>query len=152
MGESEDDPFALAAGAASGGQGGRGTGPAKEVASTNGPFHGEDRHYAMDRPTPFRLESGPTTAGMKKHDKSPTLTPALLEAVGLALGGDWQGAHAIAQEHEDDDIANWIHAVAHRMEGDLGNARYWYRRCGRKLREGTSTDAELREIRAALTG
>jgi hypothetical protein len=38
------------------------------------------------------------------------------------------------------------------MEGDLGNARYWYRRCGRKLREGTSTDAELREIRAALTG
>ena len=88
---------------------------------------------------------------MKKHDTSPTLAPALLEAVDLALGGDWQGAHLIAQEHEEDEIANWIHAVVHRMEGDLGNARYWYGRCGRKLREETSTGAELREIRAALT-
>jgi hypothetical protein len=37
------------------------------------------------------------------------------------------------------------------MEGDLGNARYWYRRCGRTLREDVSTAAELREIRARLT-
>jgi hypothetical protein len=40
--------------------------------------------------------------------------------------------------------------VVHRMEGDLDNARYWYRRCGRTLREGVSTEDELREIRAAL--
>lgn len=89
---------------------------------------------------------------MKKNDKSVALTPALLEAVDLALGGDWQGAHLIAQEHEEDEIANWLHAVVHRMEGDLANARYWYGRCGRRLREETSTMAELREIRAALTG
>jgi hypothetical protein len=88
---------------------------------------------------------------MKSRDTSSALTPALLEAVDLALGGDWQAAHLIAQEHEEDEIANWIHAVVHRMEGDLGNARYWYGRCGRKLREKTSTGAELREIRAALT-
>jgi hypothetical protein len=89
---------------------------------------------------------------MKNRNANPTLTPALLEAVDLALAGDWQGAHLIAQEHEEDEIANWIHAVVHRMEGDLGNARYWYGRCGRKLREETSTQEELREIRAALTG
>ncbi len=89
---------------------------------------------------------------MKSRNANPTLTPALLEAVDLALGGDWQGAHLIAQEHEEDEIANWIHAVVHRMEGDLGNARYWYGRCGRKLREETSTQAELREIRTALAG
>lgn len=82
----------------------------------------------------------------------PTLTPRLLEAVDLALGGDWQGAHLIAQDHEGHEIANWIHAVAHRMEGDLGNARYWYGRCGRKLREKVTTEAELREIRAVLVG
>jgi hypothetical protein len=75
----------------------------------------------------------------------------LLEAVELALGGDWRGAHRIAQEREDDELANWIHAVVHRMEGDLGNARYWYRRCGRKLREGVSFQEELEEIRAALS-
>ena len=77
-------------------------------------------------------------------------TPAFLEAVDLALGGDWQAAHEIAQEHDDDAIANWIHAVVHRMEGDLSNAGYWYRRCGRELRLEVSTEAELREIRAAL--
>jgi hypothetical protein len=80
-----------------------------------------------------------------------TLTATLLHAVDLALEGDWQGAHVIAQNHEGDEIANWIHAVAHRMEGDLDNARYWYGRCERKLREATSVDAELREIRTALT-
>lgn len=47
-------------------------------------------------------------------------------------------------------MAAWIHAVVHRMEGDLGNARYWYRRCRHELREDVSTEAELREIRAAL--
>jgi hypothetical protein len=88
---------------------------------------------------------------MKGRDTGSALTPALLEAVELALRGDWQAAHLIAQAHEEDEIANWIHAVVHRMEGDLGNARYWYGRCGRALREETSTAAELREIRAALT-
>jgi len=56
----------------------------------------------------------------------------------------------VAQEHEGHELANWLHAVAHRMEGDLDNARYWYRRCGRRLREDVSTGAELREIAAAL--
>ena len=76
----------------------------------------------------------------------------LLEAVELALDGNWQAAHRIVQDHDTDEVAAWIHAVVHRMEGDIGNARYWYRRCGRDLREGVSTDTELREIRAALLG
>jgi hypothetical protein len=76
--------------------------------------------------------------------------PRFLEAVELALGGDWQAAHLIVQDHEADPTAAWIHAVVHRMEGDVANARYWYRRSGRELREGVSTNAELREIQAAL--
>lgn len=79
------------------------------------------------------------------------LTRRLLEAVDIALAGDWQAAHLIVQEHEDDRIASWIHAVVHRMEGDIGNARYWYRRCERELPENASADAELREIKEALT-
>jgi hypothetical protein len=74
----------------------------------------------------------------------------LLQAVERALAGDWPGAHRIVQEREEDPIANWIHAVVHRMEGDLSNARYWYRRCGRRLREGVSFEAELQEIRAVV--
>ena len=74
----------------------------------------------------------------------------LLQAVELALGGDWQAAHLIAQDHEGHELANWIHAVCHRMEGDLENARYWYRRCERTLRPEVSPQAELAEIRSAL--
>jgi hypothetical protein len=78
------------------------------------------------------------------------LRPRLVEAVELALAGDWEQAHLIVQDHEGDPIADWIHAVVHRMEGDLGNAGYWYDRCGRARREAVSTQDELREIREAL--
>jgi hypothetical protein len=67
----------------------------------------------------------------------------------MAEAGDWSGAHVIVQEHEGHPVADWIHAVAHRMEGDLGNARYWYRSCGRTFPEA-SPEAELRDIRAAV--
>ena len=79
-----------------------------------------------------------------------SLKARLLQAVDLALRGDWQAAHLIAQDHEGERLANWIHAVVHRMEGDLGNASYWYRRCGREEVEPLPTDAELRQIRDEL--
>jgi len=34
------------------------------------------------------------------------------------------------QNASDSDSA-WVHAYLHRKEGDLNNARYWYRRSGR---------------------
>ena len=77
-------------------------------------------------------------------------TEELRKAVALALAGDWQAAHLIAQKYEDDDVASWIHAVVHRMEGDLTNAGYRYRRVRRPLREDVSTADELREIEALL--
>ncbi len=80
------------------------------------------------------------------------LTDRLRNAVELGLSGDWEGAHAIAQDHEGDEIADWIHAVAHRMEGDLDNARYWYGRCRREPSEDVSPEAEWRMIQAALAG
>jgi hypothetical protein len=75
----------------------------------------------------------------------------LLGAVDRALEGDWEAAHGVVQEL-DDDVAAWIHAVVHRMEGDVPNALYWYRRCARELREEVSTTTELQEIKAALLG
>jgi hypothetical protein len=74
----------------------------------------------------------------------------LVEALDHAEAGDWRRAHEIVQEHEDDPLANWIHALVHRMEGDLENARYWYRRCGKQLASDLPVQAELPRIRAAL--
>ena len=78
------------------------------------------------------------------------LAARLRAAVEKALAGDWEAAHVIVQEHEESDLANWIHAVCHRMEGDVANARYWYRRIRREYREDVATADELRQIQAAL--
>jgi hypothetical protein len=77
------------------------------------------------------------------------LEKKLHEALDRIAAGDWQSAHEIAQDHEDNDVANWIHALCHRMEGDLDNARYWYRRCGKKPTD-LPPAKEAEQIRAAL--
>ena len=81
-----------------------------------------------------------------------TLRHRLIDAVELALAGDWEAAHLIAQDHDRERLANWIHAVVHRMEGDEANAAYWYRRCGRADLAPHTVDAELRMIRDELSG
>lgn len=76
---------------------------------------------------------------------------ALLEAVRRAREGDWHGAHEIVQRHEGDARADWIHAVLHRIEGDLGNAEYWYRRCAQIASRAASPQAELARIAEVLS-
>lgn len=55
----------------------------------------------------------------------------LLKAIELALAGEWDAAHRIVQKFEGDATASWIHAALHKIEGDMGNSRYWYHRAGR---------------------
>lgn len=81
-----------------------------------------------------------------------TAADDLVRAVGLALAGSWDEAHEIAQRHEGDATADWLHAVLHKVEGDAGNARYWYRRCGRLDRAGDEATVELAAIKESLEG
>ena len=78
------------------------------------------------------------------------LNDDLLKAVELALAGKWDAAHETVQQYEDDATAAWIHAVLHKLEGDLGNARYWYRRADRMDRVADEPRAELAAIQADL--
>lgn len=55
-----------------------------------------------------------------------------LRALWYAARGEWAAAHAEAQALPGTAGA-WIHAHLHREEGDLGNARYWYRQAGQPL-------------------
>jgi len=73
-------------------------------------------------------------------------------AVEAALAGRWDEAHGIVQADEADPLACWIHAVLHRIEGDDGNARYWYRCAGRLAHVGDAPEAELRRIRQLVAG
>ena len=78
------------------------------------------------------------------------LNDDLLRAVELALAGEWDAAHELVQQHEDNATASWIHAVLHKMEGDLSNSRYWYRHAGRLDRVAEEPRAELAAIQAEL--
>lgn len=75
---------------------------------------------------------------------------ALLQAVELALRGEWEASHKIAQDYSD-PIANWIHAVLHKIEGDEWNSKYWYARtAGRHYEDFADAGDELREIQHQL--
>jgi hypothetical protein len=72
-----------------------------------------------------------------------------LRALWHQQNGGWDTAHQIVQ-NMDDERAEWIHALLHRQEGDLGNAKYWYSRCGRPYPGDISYDSEVSTILAAL--
>ena len=59
------------------------------------------------------------------------LTPALA-ALWWAGKDNWERAHNIVMDAAGKDSA-WVHAYLHRVEGDLDNARYWYRRAQRPV-------------------
>jgi hypothetical protein len=77
-------------------------------------------------------------AAARRGEEPPYLTP-VLRALWLDGAGDWKRAHDLAGEIETADGAR-IHAYLHRKEGDLDNARYWYRQAGQKPFEGSLAD------------
>jgi hypothetical protein len=73
-----------------------------------------------------------------------------LQALWFDHRGDWDRAHALAQEAGGRDGA-WVHAYLHRKEGDEMNAGYWYARAGRPAATGDLA-AEWESIARALLG
>jgi hypothetical protein len=69
-----------------------------------------------------------------KQSQSKARPPASLSVALTALwwvgNDDWDKAHKIVMDEGGKDCA-WVHAYLHRVEGDLDNARYWYRQAGK---------------------
>lgn len=72
-----------------------------------------------------------------------------LERDGFGPGAAWQAAHRVAQDGEGDRLHDWLHGLVHRIEGDPGNAAYWYRRAGLETPSGSFAE-EAARLRAAL--
>jgi len=70
-------------------------------------------------------------------------------AVRYLKKGDWQKAHPIVQEDET-ELGCWAHGIVHMLEGDLGNARYWYRRAGRPFPRERDAIAEIDALVAQM--
>ena len=86
--------------------------------------------------------------GWKAAGSIPDDIPSLLQSLLLDAAGDWDSAHRIAQGESSPD-GSWVHAYLHRVEGDLGNASYWYRNAGKNLPE-MSMEEEWEYIAMAL--
>ena len=70
-----------------------------------------------------------------KQSVAAAAPPAQLSAAVQALWwdakGDWDRAHACAQQDEG-KTGSAVHAYLHRKEGDMRNAGGWYSRAGRE--------------------
>ncbi len=66
----------------------------------------------------------------KSEKEISSLSPAL-QALWHAAHGRWDQAHELVQDDPSAECA-WVHAHLHRVEGDIGNARYWYHQAGKK--------------------
>jgi hypothetical protein len=71
-----------------------------------------------------------------------------LAALWWSAKGEWDKAHALVMDDASREAA-WVHAYLHRVEGDLGNARYWYRQAGRDAATGAHA-AEWEQIAGTI--
>ena len=97
-------------------------------------FRPSGRMCAVVRPSVNALESG----------------DALTKAVEFLEAGSWQQAHEIVQA-ERSSLAAWLHGIVHTLEGDLDNARYWYRRAGRDFPGQEAVQQEIAAARRKVT-
>ena len=88
-------------------------------------------------------------ASLSGTTPAPHLEPPLA-ALWWAAKGEWDKAHKIVMNEETANAA-WVHAYLHRVEGDLGNAGYWYRQAGQPV-PTDSLEAEWERIVSALLG
>ncbi|MBS0540240.1 MAG: hypothetical protein JSR47_15845 [Proteobacteria bacterium] len=86
---------------------------------------------------------------LRQSPAAPADRGPAIEALWWLHKGDWNKAHECVQAHEGEADCDSVHAHLHRVEGDLGNAGYWYRRAGRPVSKA-SLDEEWAALAAEL--
>jgi hypothetical protein len=66
------------------------------------------------------------------------------QALQLIQKNDWDAAHRLVQDYSD-PLSCQIHGYLHRIEGDLGNAGYWYHRANAVM-PSNSPEEELSRL------
>ncbi len=79
-----------------------------------------------------------------KHKQLPNNLTKVQKALWYAAEGNWNKAHSIVQFIFSREAA-WVHAYLHRVEGDNGNANFWYRNAGKEFPQESQKE-ELNHI------
>jgi hypothetical protein len=80
-----------------------------------------------------------TVAEFISASEEPRRLSLALRALWHDRQGNWEEAHRLVMDESGEDEA-WVHAYLHRVEGDLPNAAYWYRRAGQPTARGSLED------------
>lgn len=72
-------------------------------------------------------------ASVDANDAPPAGLSNELKALWLTKKDRWHEAHDVVNDIPG-SMGSWIHAHLHLIEGDLGNAAYWYSRAGKPAR------------------
>jgi ATP/maltotriose-dependent transcriptional regulator MalT len=75
----------------------------------------------------------------------------LRRAIEFLAASDWKAAHEIVQKDTSAQAA-WLHGIVHTLEGNLDNARYWYRHAEREFPGADAVQQEIAAARAAVSG
>ncbi|WAJ71064.1 hypothetical protein [Catenovulum adriaticum] len=67
-----------------------------------------------------------------------------IKALDLAKQDKWEQSHDLIQDGSD-SLSCLIHGYLHRVEGDIGNAKYWYKRANTQMPDNT-LPAELERL------
>ncbi len=92
-----------------------------------------------------------TFRGSLSEPTPPASLPPALLALWWAGASQWERAHDVVQQREGEPDCDWVHAYLHRVEGDLSNAGYWYRRAGQPMAH-SAVQLEWTAIATALCG
>ncbi len=96
----------------------------------------------------MRVTPNTRTARHAPIAKAAAPTPIAM-AVRHLEAGEWQAAHELVQK-DATLLGCWAHGIVHLIEGDLENAKYWYRRAHRPLPHGNTAAAEIAALKASL--
>ena len=77
------------------------------------------------------------------------MSDSLERAMEHLEAGEWQKAHEIVQKDKS-TLAAWLHGIVHILEGDLDNARGWYKRAERPFPGGEAAKTEIVAARRAV--
>lgn len=72
-----------------------------------------------------------------------------LQSLWFTKAGDWEAAHDIAQDMTS-KTGSWIHGLLHAIEGDFGNAGYWFAKAGEPAITKDEIDSEWERLTKSL--
>ena len=90
--------------------------------------HIDSNQQPFPKSNPMTLDE--LVASATNDSQPPADLSEELQAMWHTKAGNWEDAHNIAQDIPS-AMGSWIHALLHLIEGDIGNAGYWFNRAGK---------------------